>query len=734
MSLIAATVTLLAATQLALGAEYFLSPNGSDAAPGTRQRPWQTIAQVNATLQPGDTATFLDGEYPGVIQPARSGRADAPITYRAARRHGATLTGGKAANEALQTVYLQGREYIVIDGFQMLPTRGGWIRMEDSHHCIIRHCHMENATRGGSPFRCDNCTYNRYLYNDCWRTNTIGKYGHVAGDCWNNFNCSYNIFEGNHISRAAHRPFGLRFDSKYNVVRRNIFDCRWGRNFEFFSTPRLLFEDNIVTNGFDGSGSADGRAKLFVIDSIVRRNLIYRNWYGPMVINAYKYRTDAEPFGMKRSRVYHNVFFRNHQYGYEMSDLSRDPNQPKMVFGNLFVNNIFFDNDPCGDHLALLLWANIAEDNCFFSNDLCGDRPGRQTVRYDLAGPSSTHWPGLKMTAAEANQQKPKQFADNIDADPLFVDAEADDYRLRPNSPCLDAGRPLARVKTAGRGRDLPVDDARCFYDGFGIEGEQGDLVMIGPQKRLARVVQADIESNVLTLDREIAFQAGDGVSLPYTGKAPDLGAYERGAEQQDWYRAPRVPPGLRLPTMETATEPTVVVDFEAHNQEQWFYLWNFSRQRNTDARMDDTTAASGRRSMRVFATADQAILACDIRPRWWDLDRFPWVKFSYRIPPGVPVGLWLYAFRSTEVGQGAVCVGGSPARRSEGYRDLDKYKLQDDDQWHEVTLDARLIRQVFPKVKVLQMFRFYTRSNANKGQHFWFDNFSILPVGEAAP
>ncbi len=699
-----------------LAAQYFVSPSGEDEDPGTRDRPWQTITKTNETPQAGDTVTFLDGRYSGVVEPANSGREGAPIVYRAENHLGAILTGGKSSDDQKTCVRLNQREYIVVEGFYLLPDRGGWMRLDTTSHCIIRRCKMENATRIYSPIQCSDSHYNRYEDLQCWRSNNIGKYGHVSGDMWNNFNSSHNLFLRVHISRAGHRPFGLWFDCSYNVVRQCIFDCRWGRNFEFFSTPRLLVEECVITNCLDGSGSADGRAKLFIIDSIFRRNVIYRNYYGPLVINSYKYEQE-KPFGMIKSRVYNNTWYRNHEYGYEMRDLGSEPD-PHMVTGNIFQNNIFANNDPGGDGQALLLASNIAEDNLFRFNDLYGDKPGSKTVRYDRA-----------MSTMEANEQKPEQFVGNIDVEPLFVDTEADDYRLKSGSPCVNAGQPLTATAKAGSGRQIPVGDARWFYDGFGIPGEEGDLIFIGPEKKQARVAQADIENHVLTLDRDLSWGKGESVTLPYLSAKPDLGAYEYGAENESWYSAPEVPHGLRVLTMETATEPVVVTDFEQENLEEWHYYWNFSRQRNTDARMDDTTAASGQRSMRVFATADGAIMSCDIRPRWWDIDRFPIVKFSYRIPQGVPVGLWLHAFKSSDVGRGAVCVGGSPTRKTDPSKDLGRHKLLDDNQWHEMEIDARAIREVFPNVKLLQMFRFYTNRNGQEGQQYWFDNFRILPA-----
>ncbi|HUT88215.1 MAG TPA: hypothetical protein VMY37_01850 [Thermoguttaceae bacterium] len=721
-------LAVLLLSSAASGATYYLAPDGSDDAPGTRGRPWQTLAKANAALAPGDTAVLANGEYEGVVEPARSGREDAPITYRGESSRAAVIKGGPSSDGARTCVRLRDRQYVVIDGLRLVPHRGGWMKLDSAGHCLIRRCHMENATGVYSPIECRDCHYNRYEDLRCWRSLNVGEYGHVSGDMWNNFGSGHNVFERIHISRAGHRPFGLWHDSPHNVVRSCIFDCRWGRNFECFSTPRLLMERCVITNGFEGSGSADGRAKLFVIDSIFRHNVIYRNYYGPLVINSYKYGAD-EPWKMTGSRLYHNTWYRNHEYGFEMVDFGANP-QPHMVTGNLFQNNVFSGNDPGGDGLALLLYANIAEDNLFKHNLLFGAKPGDKTVRYDSASPGASQWPGLTMTADEANRKKPDQFAGNLDADPLFVEPPSDDYRLRAESPGIDAAGPLAVARQSGSGREIAVDDARPFYDGFGIPGEQGDLVFIGPKKQQAIVTRADLDAGVLALDRDLAWEAGDGVSLPYAGDAPDLGAFEHGAEGEPWYAGPSIPAGLRVETMETATEPVVAIDFEPENREQWFYYFSFSRQRNTTARLDDSTAASGKHSMRVFAEKDGATMSCHLRPRWWDVDRFPIVRFAYRIPQGVPVGVWVHAFRSTRDGRGEVCVGGSPARERGRERDLACLELVDDDQWHEAEFDARHIRDVFPDVKLVQTFRFYTSEKGKRGQQFWFDDFRILPKG----
>ncbi len=708
----------------AYAAEYYLSPDGDDDAAGTREAPWGTLREANERLQPGDTLTFLDGEYEWSISPANSGEEGAPITYRAQNSQRAILRG----IDTRRAIAMEDREHVVVEGFRVEPMEGsGWMQLTRTRYITIRDCTFEETT--GFIIGCEDSHHNRYEGNRIMRSLRLNQWGHTGGDMWNNLNCSRNVFEGNYFSRCGHRPLGFLYESPYNVVRGNVFDGRWGRNFEFFSTPRMLIEGNVITNGFMGSGSADGRAKLFIIDSIFRRNVIHRNWYMPLVINSYFYEGFGEPFGMIDSRLYNNTWYRNHDGAFQMVDIvGGDWEREHYVAGNTFLNNIMYDNDPAGQHLALRIHENIADDNRWLSNTICGDEPGRGVIRYDDSYPRAADWPGASMTVAEAEESRPDQFSGNLDADPRFVNADEDDYRLAADSPAIDAGRPLTRTTSAGSGQVISVEDARWFYDGFGIRGERGDVIWVGDEREPARVLRRDLEANTLTVDHSLTWEAGDPVTLPYAGDAPDHGAWERGAKE-GWHVEPVIPDGLRVPTMRTATEPIVVISFEEEDLEQWHWFFSFSRQRNTDSRVDDTTAHTGSRSMRVYATGDDATLSCHMLPRWWDIDRFPYVRLAYRIPEGVPVGIQLQQFPTDGRGLGAVYIAGSAAHDPGGLPQLGEGNLIDDDQWHEITLDVRQIREVYPDASTLKMLRFYTNSNGAEGQQFWWDDFAILPA-----
>jgi len=145
--------------------------------------------------------------------------------------------------------------------------------------------------------------------------------------------------------------------------------------------------------------------------------------------------------------------------------------------------------------------------------------------------------------------------ATDISKDPLFVgpfeplilkglnphfepDPRADACRLRKGSPCIDAGAFLTTTVGAGVGRTIRVKDAGWFTDGFntsipdadwfsgGFNEPQGSLIRIGNSGPL-RVVKVDYKNNVITVDKSIRWEDGEGVGLYYWGERPDMGAYE---------------------------------------------------------------------------------------------------------------------------------------------------------------------------------------------------------------
>lgn len=93
-------------------------------------------------------------------------------------------------------------------------------------------------------------------------------------------------------------------------------------------------------------------------------------------------------------------------------------------------------------------------------------------------------------------------------------------------SELIDKGAFIAKAVNSGsNATSLIVDDAGFFCDGFGLTN--GDTIQFENQQTTAIVQAINYTTNTLTLTTPLSWQNGQGLSLKYSGKAPEMGVYE---------------------------------------------------------------------------------------------------------------------------------------------------------------------------------------------------------------
>lgn len=679
------------------------------------------LEEVNQKVRPGDTVILGKGRHVGQIKPAVSGEAEKVITYRG-------VDGAKLFSDKGAAIQLENLSYITLENLDVTAAHGKeWVKQRDCKYITIRKSRFTDASGVWAPFSvkgAEFCRYEDLVVDGCIKMpeQLDGRSGFTGANLMDIQFAHHCVFERIHTLRGGHTPFALWFNCKNNVVRECMFDSRWARNFEFFNADKTLIERCIIVNAYHGASSADTGAKLFIHNAIFRRNLIVRNADIPLVANSYTY-PGMPPFSIRDSRLYFNTWSENGTCGFSFNDAWTGE---KRVLNNVFKNNIWSRNNPGGDPIGIIVNRNVSgEENQFRGNIFFGRKTGDPVIRYA----------GQYLSLEKASFACPEMFKGNYDLDPEFTDPDQDRFSLKETSPVRNRGVSLTVTRSAGKGRTMEVADARYFYDGFGIPGEKGDEIRIGD--KTARVIARDVEKNTLTLDRELAWESYEEVNLPFLGSSPDPGAYEYGMET-----------GPVLKERVGTVPPDYKCDYEPEHIKEWAAWWFAGRQGPSAMALElKEPAAKGKGSAKVVYVyrhakfsdrvlavgysdehpAKPSNLSCYISPANWDVTKYPYVKFFYRIPKDVPVGLTVRFFGKAGRPE-RVYLGGSPAYSSGKAPRADLYPLTDDGKWHEITVDLRKALQFAPDTAIIQDFGFRTEGNGKPGQCFWFDEFEILP------
>jgi hypothetical protein len=753
---------------------FYVSPDGDDSQSGSSAHPWATLGKASREALPGDVIVLMPGTYAGygnILAPKNSGTAAAPITFRAAERRAALLTGAAGTDRA---IVLDGVSHIRLEGLHVFPAspQGLWFFAQNTKDIHLTDMLMERSRDAaeGTPFLIRD-SEDIFVRDSCLKKSPFNMAVVQRS--------SRILFEGNAISYAGHSP--LQFwdgtETVYDtevVLRGNVFSPTWGRAFEFLMARNALVENNIIIHSLHGGRSASEASQPNAFAAIYRFNRIFRNWGNPIVMHPW-----LEVHGVTDTCIYNNVFDRNSLEALRI--IERNVSFP--VRDNVVKNNIFYRNDPYGEERQVVL------------------SKGAQHVRFE----HNALGEGGKIGFSNALSRDPDdlqsngdgQFRGNFRGPVDFVDLGRYDHRLSAESPLRDAAAPLTFALSAGRGQVLAVEDVHYFYDGFGIAGEQGDLIAVGDAARQARVVKVDVESGTLELDRVLTWQQGDAVSLAWSGAAPDMGAIEHGdtgrvsvfVEVDPFFVYPGQPVKMRAHVYgpidpvsfewrlgdgtlvygqeithayefsadqlfspegfpirvrvkdregasyvgvgfveygppQSLETPLMYTTFDADDNDAW-WVWYKSRPTPVEAEQE-IDRETGEGVLRITNPGGGS-LPLHTNPAQWDIDRYPFVYLKYRITEGTPVGVYARAFDADAQKERRVLAASVFPGRGKRAGDLLPYQLVDDGEWQVLVFDARMIRDVYPEVTMLRRLGMEALSISKPGDTYWLDEAAIL-------
>ena len=258
--------------------EWFISPIGSDANPGTSElNAFKSLQKADSMLAPGDTITALDGTYPaGAI--TKSGTPGAWITVRARnwRRPTFSLAESARQNPGNKSVPewngfgLANVSYVKLIGLTVegwnpshaVVSSGHGICIQSCHHITVQDCRVKDCSGagiGGSP--------------EYWIGNkkVTGPLDFITIEDNEVSGCAYWCqYDTSGISLWVAKDAGLGADpSGYNIVVR--------RNISRENANKAGMDGKDITTATDGNGIIIDSFEAYPYRTLVEGNLVYNN-------------------------------------------------------------------------------------------------------------------------------------------------------------------------------------------------------------------------------------------------------------------------------------------------------------------------------------------------------------------------------------------------------------------------------------------------------------------------
>jgi hypothetical protein len=401
---------------------YYVAPTGDDANPGSSQAPFRTIQRGLQAAQPGDTVWVEDGVYSEVISFPRNGEPNRPIVLKSIRREGAVLDGASVSVPNWNgLINIRNRKYIVVEGFLVRNSaqRGIWVKGENdqSHDISIRNCRTLNTVLSGIAIEYTS----RVVLEGC-QASFAGE-GYAGFYLYRNQDVSildcladHNGGAGGGLAQGFVFLEGENYLVKNCISRSNARDG-FDIGGDATGTQNITLEGCFsFENGEDGFGVNSYAARIHFI-----RCVGYRN--GSNGFNIYQ--------GASRVEVTNCTLVGGEHYFW--IDGSDDPAHP---VEEVRVRNCIGYGAKNRGIITIQAFRNISFDyNCWTGEysgygEFCLWNMGSEEIAlsYSDVG-SGGNWFRLL-------QQGEHSFS----KDPRFVNPAAANFRLRADSPCIDAG------------------------------------------------------------------------------------------------------------------------------------------------------------------------------------------------------------------------------------------------------------------------------------------------------
>ncbi|MHC4361026.1 MAG: right-handed parallel beta-helix repeat-containing protein, partial [Planctomycetota bacterium] len=382
--------------------------------------------------------------------------------------------------------------------WEMFDKDSALVRLRGAENCTIEECEFSNS--GGTGIRLDlHCQYNLIKNNLLENLGAVGillsgygpgskdvnKYNQILNNCvhdcgqiyWHSLgilawqsgenrianNLVYNLpYDGIGLTGCRPHFFKAPFKGRWREVSSTIrFDevgdaTEWDAIMPFLHCRSNIVEDNELHNVMkilgDGNAIYSSAAGPF---NIIRRNYIHhvQNSNGMIRTDGWQkdtliceniiYKASA---GIQRKNYNHieNNIFADISEGGRYIMFVSFPDEKRTTVGSRFKRNIFYD---CGRN----------PDFYFVGKPPAGRAPTYPEhcqADYNLfycKGDPEAGSDFIKKMRAEKNIEE-----HSISADPLFVDVENGDLRLRPDSPALKLGFKPIDIAKIGLTKDFP--------------------------------------------------------------------------------------------------------------------------------------------------------------------------------------------------------------------------------------------------------------------------------------